>query len=236
MYSLFTNWRTISVVRFEWAAMCTRALNAVSPSIRRTRKGIAGRGHLNVNLGTGGTGPSDWINIDVIRHHKDIAFPYDIRKGLPFASGQVSRIFAEHVIEHIEFREDLPRLLGSALDVLEPGGRIRIVVPDCEQFIRAYVSNDRRAWGELGLDPLPHDMPTPMAMLNHVFHQDGEHMFGWDFITMKHVLERAGFTDVRKMSCGESADPALCLDRPEHGPYSLYVEAIKAGRTAGAAA
>jgi predicted SAM-dependent methyltransferase len=227
MYSVFTSWRTISVMRFEWTAMRTRVLNVFSPSIRRARHKISRQVGLNVNLGSGGTGKEGWVNIDISRHHNDVTFPYDIRKGLPFQPGQVARVFAEHVIEHIEFKEDLPRLLKSIWRTLEPGGRLRIVVPDCRIFIDAYVSGDLRNWRKLGLDPLPHDMPTHMAMLNNVFHQGGEHMFGYDFETMKYVLEQAGFSRILKMACGLSDDPILCLDRPEHATYSLYVEAVK---------
>jgi predicted SAM-dependent methyltransferase len=221
------NWRTISLLRFEWQAFGTRVLNRLSPFIRRTRRGLANQRHLNVNLGSGGRGREGWVNIDVARHHKDIAFPYDIRTGMPFAKGQVARIFAEHVVEHIEFREDVPRLLRSMWDVLEPGGRVRIVVPDCERYLEAYVTRDPAKWEALGVKALPQDMPTHMAMINHQFHQGGEHMFGYDFETLQFVLLAAGFAEVRKMAYGMSGDSDLCLDREEHAEYSLYVEARK---------
>src|SRR5882724_10277307 len=142
MYSILTNWRSISLLRFELGALGTRVLNAVSPSIRRTRRRLASLKHLNINLGSGGRGTEGWVNIDVGRHHKDLTFPYDIRMGLPFEAGQLSRIFAEHVVEHIEFKEDLPRLLRSMWEALEPGGRLRLIVPDCERYLEAYVTRD----------------------------------------------------------------------------------------------
>lgn len=229
MRQMGLNWRTVSLLRFEWWAFGTRVLNRISPAIRRTRRRLATQCHLNVNLGSGGRGQDGWVNIDVVRHHKDVAFPYDIRTGLPFSAGQVARVFAEHVVEHIEFREDLPRLLRSVWEVLEPGGRVRIVVPDCARFLEAYVTRDPEKWQALGLAVLPHDMPTQMAMINHEFHQGGEHMFGYDFETLKFVLLEAGFAEVRKMAYGMSEDSALCLDREEHAKYSLYVEARKQG-------
>jgi len=221
------NWRTISLLRFEWQAFGTRVLNRVSPTIRRTRRGLANRHHLSVNLGSGGRGREGWVNIDVVRRHKDITFPYDIRTGMPFLGSQVARIFAEHVVEHVEFREDVPRLFRSMLYVLEPGGRVRIVVPDCERYLEAYVTRDPKQWEALGVTTLPQDMPTYMAMVNHQFHQGGEHMFGYDFETLQFVLLEAGFAEVRKMSFGVSGDADLCLDREDHAKYSLYVEARK---------
>jgi predicted SAM-dependent methyltransferase len=222
-----TNWRTVGLLRFELMALETRALNVVSPAIRRTRRKLARRHGLSVNLGSGGRGQEGWVNLDVGRHHKDVTFPWDIRRGLPFGDGQVARIFAEHVIEHIEFREDLPRLLASIWRVLEPGGRVRIVVPDCERYLEAYVTRDPAKWAALGLATLPSDMPTPMAMVNHEFHQGGEHQFGYDYETLRYVLSKAGFCEVGKRAYGMSDDPELCLDREQHSTYSLYVEARK---------
>jgi hypothetical protein len=89
------------------------------------------------------------------------------------------------------------------------------------------VSNDQARWASLGIGKLPADIPTSMAMLNHVFHQCGEHHFAYDFETLAWALRQAGFLDVRQCSFGESSDPLLAIDRQEHSNYSLYVEAKK---------
>jgi predicted SAM-dependent methyltransferase len=222
------NWRTVRRLRFEAAAARARIGNAVSPRYYLRRRNLRGKRGLNVNIGSGGRGFDGWINLD-LGGHEDILFPWDIRRGFPFADGQVARLFAEHVIEHIEFREDLPNVLASILRVLQPGGRVRIVVPDCERYLDAYLARDAAKWSALGLPKLPHDMPTHMAMVNHVFHQEGEHFFGYDFETLAYVLRSAGFAEVRRQAFEVSEDALLCLDRPEHAPYSLYVEAVKPG-------
>ena len=40
--------------------------------------------------------------------------------------------------EHIEPREELPRFLGDCHRALEPGGVLRIIVPDAERYLQAY--------------------------------------------------------------------------------------------------
>ena len=70
-------------------------------------------------------------------------------------------------------------------------------------------------------------MNTPMELVNHVFHQGGEHCFGWDYTTMEFALRRAGFVQVIKQSYKQSLDPVLIIDQPNHAPYSLYVDAVK---------
>jgi predicted SAM-dependent methyltransferase len=113
--------------------------------------------------------------------------------------------------------------------VLKPGGVARIVVPDLELYIAAYMSRDPAKWAALGWDmqALPHDIYTPMHVLNHTFHQEGEHLFGYDFETLEFVLRRAGFSQVHRAAFGQSLDPQLAIDQHNHAIYSLYVDAVK---------
>jgi predicted SAM-dependent methyltransferase len=225
--ALGVNGRTFGMLRFEVNAAITRVVGRMSPRARRARRAIAGQSHLKVNVGSGGEGSAGWINIDIGRHHRDQTLAWDIRRSLPFADGQVAMIRAEHVVEHLEFREDIPRFFAEARRVLEPGGHLRIVVPDGERWVRAYASGDQREWNALGCTRLPDDMPSRMSMLNHVFHQGGEHQFAWDFETMEYALRRAGFEKIYKRAFGESGVNELASDLERHALYSLYVEAVK---------
>jgi len=221
--------RTFDTLRFEMACLVQRLSNALSPqyhlNLRRLRK-LRG---LSVNLGSGGYGLPGWVNIDAISHHADIFMAYDIRRPLPFMNGQVKRLFAEHVVEHIDFRDEVPRLFAEMFRVLEAGGICRIIVPDAARFMSAYVHKSESEFAALGWDlhKLPSDIYTAMHIVNHVFHQSGEHFFGWDFETMAFALQRAGFKSVAQRQFRESADPALAIDREQHRQYSLIVEVVK---------
>jgi predicted SAM-dependent methyltransferase len=219
--------RTLGILRYELNAAITTTLAYASPKNFHERSKLAEQDHLKVNLGSGGRGITGWVNLDISRRQKDLTFPWDIRRRLPFKDGQVARIFAEHVIEHLEFRRDIPHLMAEFIRVLQPGGRVRIVVPDAERWLKAYVTKDPVEWQALGFPLLPSDMPTPMTMINHVFHQEGEHCFGYDFETLKYVLTSAGFGNAQRSSFQGSSDPEFCFDRSEHATYSLYVEAEK---------
>ena len=183
---------------------------------------------LSVNFGSGGRGYANWINTD-IGSHADTYFRIDIRRPLPFAARSVKRVFAEHVLEHIDFRHDVPKFLSNVHKILEPNGVLRIIVPDGELFLEAYVMKDKNKWMKLGwdLNRMPQDIYTPMHIVNHVFHQEGEHHFAYDFETLKYALERAGFQKVLKQKFKVSLDRELAIDQENHRPYSLYVEAIK---------
>lgn len=225
--NLPVNRRGFDLLRFELNAAITRILNRVYPPYILKIRRLSRQDNISINVGSGGTGRSDWVNIDVRRHHRDQSVAYDIRKGLPFRSDSVDRIFAEHVVEHLEFNQEATHFLRDCHRVLKPGGFLRVIVPDGERWLHAYVTKDATLWRNLGMPQLPEDMPTPMAMINHVFHQNGEHFFAYDFATMDHILRMAGFSYVDKSSFGQSADPELALDLASHQQYSLYVEARK---------
>ena len=221
--------RTFEILRFEAGCLTQRLVNLLNPAYRVRIKALRRMQGLAVNLGSGGRGLPGWINMDARPNHLDHCIAYDIRRPLPFATGSVARILAEHVIEHLDFREDIPRVLEEFHRVLQHGGVVRIVVPDAERFLCAYAGNSREEFARLGwnLDRLPSDIFTRMHVINHVFHQDGEHQFGWDFETMSWALDRAGFEEICRCRFGESLDPGLAIDQPNHAPYSLYVEARK---------
>lgn len=220
--------RTLGILRHELRAAQAAVFNALSPSWHLKTWHLRRQRGLSVNLGSGGRGLAGWINAD-IRWHRDTDLRLDIRRRLPFATGSVRRLFAEHTIEHLDFRHDIPRVFAEFYRILEPGGTLRIIVPDGGRFLHAYASNGREAWIALGWDPsaLPDDIHTPMHVINHIFHQDGEHLFAYDFETLDFALKRAGFATVVRQAFRVSRDPALAIDRENHRPYSLYVEAVR---------
>jgi predicted SAM-dependent methyltransferase len=214
-------------LRFEAKCWQCRLRNSLSPAYHRRIKRLRCEKGLSLNIGSGGRGLPGWLNTDAVGHPADQTFTCDVRRGVPLSDGSVARIFAEHVIEHLNFKTEVPAVLREFYRVLQSGGIARIIVPDGRRFAEAYLVNDSTHWAALGFEPLPADMPTPMAMLNHVFHQGGEHHFAYDYETLEWVLKKAGFADVCRSAYGKSADPRLAIDRQEHAQYSLYVEAMK---------
>lgn len=221
--------RALMAFRFEMESIAQRCTNLLNPVYHRKIAALKRMSEVSVNFGSGGRGATGWINIDIISLHADQYIAHDLRRPLPFRDGQARRIFAEHVVEHLDFRHDIPRVFEEFHRILAPEGVLRIIVPDVERFLHAYVTRSREEFLALGwdLDHLPHDIHTPMHVLNHMYHQEGEHLFGWDYETMEWALCRAGFRIVERRGYHDSRDALLALDRPEHAPYSLYVEAVR---------
>jgi SAM-dependent methyltransferase len=224
------SWRVFCTMKREVGAVVRRGLNRVNPEVNRRLAQLRKETGLSLNLGSGGKGRAGWVNVDLQAYRHDGGLPLDIRKPLPFADGSAKRIMAEHVVEHLDYHYEVPFFLSECYRVLEKGGVLRVVVPDAEQFCIAYVLRHTPGhFKGLGWDLnfLPATIPTPMAIVNHVFHQGGEHQFGWDYDTMELSLMKAGFGVQMLMEYQESLDPELAIDQENHRAYSLYVDARK---------
>lgn len=218
----------ISMLRFEFKAFKIRLSKKINPFfVQKIKTAIQGE-NLSVNIGAGPTGKKDWVNIDM-DNHKNISFVYDCRRNLPFRNSTVARIRCEHVLEHLDLNKEVYLFLKECLRSLQKNGVLRIIVPDIEIFINAYYKKDVNEWGKLGwnINKLPDGMKTPAYILNHVFRQDGEHKFGYDFETLELILKEIGFSKVIKQSFQKSIDNQLIDDHPEHQTYSIYVDAVK---------
>lgn len=216
-------------IRLEGNAFATGLANALLPGRRaRLAAAKAARG-VRANIACGPFAMDGFLNFDLFILDPRVV-GYDCRRGVPLADGAAVGIRVEHFVEHLEPREELPVFFKDCLRALEPGGTLRVIVPDAGRFLRAYCREDTGGFDDLAFpEPFPVDLPTRMDVVNHVFHQWHEHRWGYDFETMAHRLKGAGFASVNQVSYRESRhDAALAAgDREVHAPYSLYVEAVK---------
>ncbi len=144
----------------------------------------------------------------------------DLRKTLPFKDSTFKFIRIEHCFEHLDPIYDVPTVLKECHRILKAEGQLRIIVPDIELFIHAYVNQN---WDFLG----DYSHKDAAAHLTHVFRQGGEHKFGYDYSALKQTLESHNFKNITKMSFGISINKELTDDLPNHQYYSLYVDATK---------
>jgi predicted SAM-dependent methyltransferase len=216
-------------VRAELNAIYVRFLHRVSPFYRNKIKALKSRKELLVNLGCGPYGlPDGWINLDLFPIN-NVYLRTDCRKFLPLADNSCKGIHVEMFLEHLEPLEELPVFLQECYRALEPGGILRIIVPDAELFLTAYAAD---GWDEInkisyGFEDASKAYTTKMDLLNHVFLQEYEHYGGWSFERMEHFLQKAGFTRYAKLSYATGAFPGGPIDREYHRQNGLYVEAVK---------
>ncbi|PIY08627.1 MAG: hypothetical protein COZ18_11315 [Flexibacter sp. CG_4_10_14_3_um_filter_32_15] len=215
-----------NIFRHELNAFLLRLNTSINPIKRANISKYTKQDEISLNVGAGPFGKKGWTNVDMFKLD-NITFTYDCRRKMPFRDKSVRRIRCEHVFEHLTMHDEVPDFLKECRRVLKEDSVLRIVVPDIAKFIKAYYEKDTALWKEMGFEVGNEEAPTAAFLLNHVFRQDGEHKFAYDFETLEYVVKKAGFSKVIHQEWGESIDEKLKNDLANHRPYSLYVDCIK---------
>jgi predicted SAM-dependent methyltransferase len=147
---------------------------------------------------------------------------WDITKPLPLADGSLKGIYSEHVLEHLPFQL-IPCILKDWFRVLEPEGRLRLLVPDAELYLKTYAEIKS---GKMATFPYHDSHKTPMMHVNRVF-RDYEHLFAYDFETLERILKEVNFSRIQRKNHNEGSDKNLLLDSDERECESLRIECVK---------
>lgn len=100
-------------------------------------------------------------------------------------------IYASHVVEHFDYRHDLPATLKEWLRVLIPSGKLYISVPDLDTLARLFIDKER-----LTADERFHVMR--MMFGGHVDEHD-YHNCGLNEEFLRTYLYNAGFVNIRRV-------------------------------------
>jgi len=195
--------------------------------------------NIQLHIGSGPYNLDGWINLDIF----PAQLSTNVLWGLPFTNGQCRFVFLSHLLEHLFYTTDASSLLEEIYRILQPGGVVRIVVPDIEQCLRAYQEGSNEFFekrvehwgaGDGNATRLEHFLsyagagPDPAWLFE-------AHKFGYDFETLERALQRAGFKTIIRSRFMASEHVALQVDKHSQVAsakfgddyYSLFVEAIK---------
>jgi predicted SAM-dependent methyltransferase len=155
---------------------------------------------------------------------------YDLRNGIPAHDGSLDLVYHCHMLEHLSYKDGIA-FTQDCYRALAPGGKLRIVVPDLGLWVKAYTTNDRFFFEEYRkiLDEDIH--VTNGAVFMGMLHNH-DHKCGYDFDTIKWVLEHAGFVNVKKTLYADSEHVDNISEIEPYNPLrvmeSLCVECVKA--------
>lgn len=95
---------------------------------------------LNVNLGCGPVfvDSPEWLNLDFAPFSAAVR-QANLLDRLSLADNSVALVYSSHFLEHVP-RDLVPGLLLELLRVMQPGGVLRLVVPDLENMAREYLA------------------------------------------------------------------------------------------------
>ncbi len=208
-------------------------------NVRLLRRQITGKGINRLHVGCGNVLLKDWLNVfyekrqvygQVQRDNGALRLNYNLLKPWPVASNSIDFIAGSHFIEHLDLNDGL-QFLQEAFRVLRSGGTIRLSCPDLEIYANHYVKRDKaffdhkliREWCTFKKAETPGEIFIAKA-----YDSGGSHKWFYDFDSLKHVLESAGFVRVKKCGRLEGVIPDLqALEPPGRELETLYVEAVK---------
>jgi len=193
-----------------------------------------------LQVGSGQNILPGWFNTDYFPREE--VFFLDVTKTFPIASNAFDYIFTEHHIEHISYKEAV-FMLKECARILKPGGVIRITTPDLKSTLANYLDdrtiNDDvlegtksyiRSGFHNAVNYIPVDDYMKAHLVNDTF-MNYEHRFIYDFESMKRVLQRAGFTNIK--DCGQKGSEQAAFQNiethtsPGDRYFTLAVEAEK---------
>lgn len=180
-----------------------------------------------LHLGCGRRHVEGWLNVDLSGSDLDI----DLACRLPWRDQQFSVVVSQQVIEHLELHRELMPLLREIRRVCRPGAEIWLSTPDLARVCSSYHRSggadllaDRQT-RHPGWTKVMADVPAS-HMINHLFHQMGQHKNLLDFDLLEWALTRTGFAQC------ERVDEPRFLERFPGFPmrnddwHSLYVRAV----------
>ena len=200
-------------------------LRCLTPENRRRVRALRHAHGLSLNLGAGFHQRDGWTPVDLMVDPPG-GIRWDMRWGLPVESESVRRIHCEHFFEHLRFPDEVVPALADCFRVLEPGGELRIIVPDAARYIRAYARHDAEFFDSmraLGGAAVPFE--TDIEIVNQAFRMGGDHQFAGDLPVRHRRLEAVGFEHVEETGY----DPVRFIDQSDawRQRESLYVVAYK---------
>jgi len=210
---------------------------------------------VRVNVGCGSTPTRGWLNFDnsptVRLAHLPlaplivsrlpgnayratflkVARAHDIRWAkatqLPLGSGVAQVVYSSHMLEHLQ-RSDAELFLNEAKRVLQPGGTLRLVVPDLRSLAQRYLTEgDANRFVEATLLAVP-EASSFAARLELAMSGHRGHAWMYDGPSLCALVAARGFADVRETNAHETRIQAPePLDLAERADESIYVEATR---------
>lgn len=190
-----------------------RRLRALPADIRRAvrrsnaARAISGKPRpWRLHVGCGQVRFPGWIHLDANPQLQGIDALWFADDGFPCPDASVEYIYNEHFLEHLPIEMGI-RFLKECRRVLQPGGVVRIAMPDMEQAVRHYVSGEwkQQPWmAQYGFSWIK----TGCEYLNISF-RSWEHQWLYDHVELRRRLADAGFTQIVDRPLYESDHPEL---------------------------
>ncbi len=125
----------------------------------------------------------------------------------PFEPDSVDQIYSRHMLEHL-IPQDARRALGAWLNILKPGGVLRVVLPDLDFHARQLLG-EQNSWTP---DP-PENLAHALAGF-YGWHDparggtvEDAHRWGYTWQTLARLLGEIGYVSAERITEGTDSEP-----------------------------
>lgn len=159
-----------------------------------------------LNFGCGDARREGFAGVD-IRASRAADFVLAAWDTSPFEPASVEEIYSRHMLEHLD-PNDARKTLEAWLKLLEPGGTLRLIVPDLTFHARQLLGQDV-SWTDDQAENLEHAMAGFYGWRNESRGGDREdaHRWGYSWESLSALLRETGFVDVVRVMTGEDGEP-----------------------------
>ncbi len=160
------------------------------------------------------TGAKNWFSLEdyisKLKKHKFIH--HNLLYGIPFTDNSVDYLYSSQTLEHF-YSDQAEKFIQESYRVLKPGGLIRLTIPDLDYIITLFNNGDLKKALSYFYSPSTYDLFS-------------RHKYLYNFDLLKELLEKYGFTEVKRydIGIGQTPDIENLDNRPED---TLYAEARK---------
>jgi ubiquinone/menaquinone biosynthesis C-methylase UbiE len=208
---------------------------------------------LKLNVGSGNHRTPGWISVDYTESgwlgenkkidNNEIDINYNvIKKGIPFSNDTINCIYSSHFLEHMTWHDGI-LFLKECYRVLKIGGKIRLVVPDGDFFLKKFLEKDLKffkdpqkcynnwqgtltdtfLWNFLGAFTIPKEQHF------------GRHAMFYNFENLEYRLKLMKFSGIFKKEYNKSSFEEFLPEGkffkenkfPRETKSSLFIEAMK---------
>lgn len=145
-----------------------------------------------LHLGCGSRHLDGFINIDQI-YQPGVDMVGNVRFLRQFTPGEVSVIYACHVLEHFS-RWDYKAVLKRWYELLGPGGKLYVCVPDFDAVVQHYAEHQK-----------------PEKLIGLLYggqdYEGNTHHYTWTLVTLSKDLWDAGFRHIEPFDWRKGPNP-----------------------------
>ncbi|HEY4797625.1 MAG TPA: methyltransferase domain-containing protein [Bacteroidia bacterium] len=131
-------------------------------------------------------------------------------KPFSFSDNSIDVIYSSHTFEHLTY-EEAQFAFSECYRILKPAGIIRIIVPDFEELVNAYLSDKaadpKNASMKFHKNSGYFELPVPnsfFGLMPFYFKRKNNHQFLYDEMALRKQFEAAGFREISRKRFQES--------------------------------